>query len=145
MYACQRCVGCREVLVMVMRKHQRYFPLSKPDSQELLPHFITVANGPIDIPTVKVGCPPQCLLQLFPSLPCPQLPSNTLCLAFGGCPLPCAVPTAAGWLSVCTTQLMHAFPMPISRWHACSLPYQPWYCCAHDIHMQHSSGTTFML
>ena len=42
---------------MVMRKHQRYFPLYKPASQELLPHFITVANGPIDVPTVKVGQP----------------------------------------------------------------------------------------
>ena len=40
---------------MVMRKHQRYFPLYKPASQELLPHFITVANGPIDIRSVKVG------------------------------------------------------------------------------------------
>ncbi|KAL3155346.1 hypothetical protein ABBQ38_010907 [Trebouxia sp. C0009 RCD-2024] len=45
----------KEVLVMVMRKHQRYFPLYKPGSQDLLPHFITVANGPIDVPTVKGG------------------------------------------------------------------------------------------
>ena len=48
---------CREVLVMVMRKHQRYFPLYKPASQDLLPFFITVANGPIDVPTVKVSLP----------------------------------------------------------------------------------------
>jgi len=48
---------CREVLVMVMRKHQRYFPLYKPASQDLLPSFITVANGPIDVPTVKVSLP----------------------------------------------------------------------------------------
>lgn len=47
---------------MVMRKHQRYFPLYKPASQELLPFFITVANGPIDVPTVKVSCfPVLCL------------------------------------------------------------------------------------
>ena len=52
---------CRSVLVMVMRKHQRYFPLYKPGSQELMPHFITVANGPIDVPTVKVTCPGLCL------------------------------------------------------------------------------------
>ncbi|DBA71104.1 TPA: hypothetical protein ACH3X2_011520 [Trebouxia sp. C0005] len=45
----------KEVLVMVMRKHQRYFPLYKPASQDLLPFFITVANGPIDVPTVKTG------------------------------------------------------------------------------------------
>ena len=42
---------------MVMRKHQRYFPLYKPGSQELLPHFITIANGRIDVPTVKVLSP----------------------------------------------------------------------------------------
>ncbi len=47
----------REVLVMVMRKHQRYFPLYKPASQDLLPYFITVANGPIHVPTVKVSLP----------------------------------------------------------------------------------------
>ncbi len=50
-------VVCREVLVMVMRKHQRYFPLYKPATQDLLPFFITVANGPIDVPTVKVSLP----------------------------------------------------------------------------------------
>ncbi|DBB00083.1 TPA: hypothetical protein ACH3X1_013938 [Trebouxia sp. C0004] len=47
----------KEVLVMVMRKHQRYFPLYKPASQDLLPFFITVANGPIAVPTVKVSLP----------------------------------------------------------------------------------------
>ena len=57
---------------MVMRKHQRYFPLYKPATQDLLPHFITVANGPIDIPTVKVGCLLSCLSQLSTSLPCPH-------------------------------------------------------------------------
>jgi len=43
--------------VMVMRKHQRYFPLYKPATQDLLPFFITVANGPVDVPTVKVSLP----------------------------------------------------------------------------------------
>ena len=44
----------REVLVTVMRKHQRYFPVE--DAQgNLLPYFITVANGRVDIPTVRAG------------------------------------------------------------------------------------------
>ncbi len=34
----------REVLVMVMRKHQRYFPVEDADGK-LLPYFITVRNG----------------------------------------------------------------------------------------------------
>jgi glycyl-tRNA synthetase len=34
----------REVLVMVMRKHQRYFPVEGADGK-LFPHFITVRNG----------------------------------------------------------------------------------------------------
>ncbi len=34
-----------EVLVAVMKKHQRYFPVYKPDGQNLLPFFITVRNG----------------------------------------------------------------------------------------------------
>lgn len=45
----------REVLVMVMRKHQRYFPVYRPQSDDLMPHFVTVANGEVDVPTVKVG------------------------------------------------------------------------------------------
>ncbi|KAI3427953.1 hypothetical protein D9Q98_006343 [Chlorella vulgaris] len=45
----------REVLVMVMRKHQRYFPVCKHQSDELLPHFVTVANGDVDLPTVQAG------------------------------------------------------------------------------------------
>ncbi|KAK9809022.1 hypothetical protein WJX72_008075 [[Myrmecia] bisecta] len=45
----------KEVLVMVMRKHQRYFPLYHKGSGDLLPHFITVANGPVHIPTVRAG------------------------------------------------------------------------------------------
>ncbi|THV34685.1 glycine--tRNA ligase [Glycomyces buryatensis] len=43
-----------EVLTSVMRKHQRYFPVRGGDG-ELLPHFVAVANGPIDEPTVRVG------------------------------------------------------------------------------------------
>lgn len=69
-------MGCREVLVMVMRKHQRYFPLYKPGSQDLLPHFITVANGPIDVPTVKVGC--LSLLPFDAACPLPAAPLPSL-------------------------------------------------------------------
>ena len=36
----------REVLISVMKKHQRYFPVFKAGSDELLPYFITVANKP---------------------------------------------------------------------------------------------------
>ncbi|GAB4476495.1 MAG: glycine--tRNA ligase [Anaerolineales bacterium] len=35
----------REVLISVMKKHQRYFPVQKEDGS-LLPYFITVANKP---------------------------------------------------------------------------------------------------
>lgn len=42
-----------EVLTMVMRKHQRYFPVYKDSS--LAPYFITVANGPIDKDIVREG------------------------------------------------------------------------------------------
>ncbi len=35
----------RDLLVMVMRKHQRYFPVVKAGSEKLLPHFIAVRNG----------------------------------------------------------------------------------------------------
>lgn len=45
----------REVLVTVMRKHQRYFPVYKPQSDELMAHFVTVANGNVDVPTVRAG------------------------------------------------------------------------------------------
>ncbi|MGD8804322.1 MAG: glycine--tRNA ligase subunit beta [Chloroflexota bacterium] len=34
-----------EVLVAVMKKHQRYFPVYAPDGRSLLPFFITVRNG----------------------------------------------------------------------------------------------------
>eukprot|EP00192_Tetraselmis_astigmatica_P002230 CAMPEP_0117679166 /NCGR_PEP_ID=MMETSP0804-20121206/17675_1 /TAXON_ID=1074897 /ORGANISM="Tetraselmis astigmatica, Strain CCMP880" /LENGTH=1066 /DNA_ID=CAMNT_0005488581 /DNA_START=94 /DNA_END=3295 /DNA_ORIENTATION=- len=56
----------RELLVMVMRKHQRYFPVVVPgataaggeqpaEAAELMPHFITVANGPVDPAVVAAG------------------------------------------------------------------------------------------
>ena len=45
----------KEVLVMVMRKHQRYFPVEHPETGELLPHFITVANGAVDPDAVRAG------------------------------------------------------------------------------------------
>lgn len=38
---------------MVMRKHQRYFPVYD-SAGELLPLFVTVANGAIDVSTVQV-------------------------------------------------------------------------------------------
>ena len=44
----------KEVLVMVMRKHQRYFPVENPDGT-LKPHFVTFANGPCDKDVVKHG------------------------------------------------------------------------------------------
>ncbi len=34
-----------EVLVAVMKKHQRYFPVYAPEGQRLLPYFITARNG----------------------------------------------------------------------------------------------------
>ena len=48
-------LGRREVLVMVMRKHQRYFPVYSQGGQELLPYFITVANGLIHPQIVIAG------------------------------------------------------------------------------------------
>lgn len=39
---------------MVMRKHQRYFPVFSADGK-LLPAFITVANGPVDPAAVAAG------------------------------------------------------------------------------------------
>jgi hypothetical protein len=39
---------------MVMRKHQRYFPVFSADGK-LLPAFITVANGPVDPEAVAAG------------------------------------------------------------------------------------------
>jgi len=52
----------REVLVTVMRKHQRYFPVQTGAAQsngtgapQLLPYFITVANGAVDMDVVRHG------------------------------------------------------------------------------------------
>ncbi len=44
----------REVLVTVMRKHQRYFPVEGADGN-LLPYFITIANGKLDVDSVRYG------------------------------------------------------------------------------------------
>jgi len=45
----------REVLIAVMKKHQRYFPIHK--GEELLPHFVIVANKPAGTPldAIKLG------------------------------------------------------------------------------------------
>jgi len=43
----------REVLISVMRKHQRYFPVRKGD--DLLPHFLTVCNGKEEDRGVREG------------------------------------------------------------------------------------------
>jgi glycyl-tRNA synthetase beta chain len=37
----------KELLVMTMKHHQKYFPVSNPDGR-LLPHFITISNMPVD-------------------------------------------------------------------------------------------------
>jgi glycyl-tRNA synthetase len=42
------------VLTTVMRKHQRYLPVRDADGA-LLPMFVTVANGPVDVELVRVG------------------------------------------------------------------------------------------
>ncbi|GID29622.1 glycine--tRNA ligase [Paractinoplanes brasiliensis] len=42
------------VLTTVMRKHQRYLPVRDADGS-LLPMFVTVANGPVDIELVRAG------------------------------------------------------------------------------------------
>ena len=42
------------VLATVMRKHQRYFPVETP-AGELAPHFVVVANGPVDPEAVRAG------------------------------------------------------------------------------------------
>ena len=46
----------RDVLISVMKKHQRYFPISKLQSANLLPHFIAIRNGDdIGIDLVRQG------------------------------------------------------------------------------------------
>ncbi|MBW6439703.1 glycine--tRNA ligase [Actinoplanes hulinensis] len=42
------------VLTTVMRKHQRYLPVRDADGK-LLPMFVTVANGPVDVELVRAG------------------------------------------------------------------------------------------
>ncbi|GAA2708946.1 glycine--tRNA ligase [Actinoplanes palleronii] len=42
------------VLTTVMRKHQRYLPVRDEDGK-LLPMFVTVANGPVDVELVRTG------------------------------------------------------------------------------------------
>lgn len=44
-----------EVLITVMRKHQRYFPVEDASSGKLLPAFISVANGQVHKITVRKG------------------------------------------------------------------------------------------
>lgn len=39
---------------MVMRKHQRYFPLEDATGA-LMPYFVTLANGAVDPPAVQQG------------------------------------------------------------------------------------------
>ena len=47
---------------MVMRKHQRYFPVfAEGSSSQLLPHFITVANSPVDPSVIQVSL--RCILR----------------------------------------------------------------------------------
>jgi len=43
-----------QILTTVMRKHQRYLPVRGEDGQ-LLPHFVTVANGSCDVDLVRAG------------------------------------------------------------------------------------------
>jgi len=43
-----------QVLTVVMKKHQRYLPVRRPDGS-LLPHFVTFANGPCDHDVVRAG------------------------------------------------------------------------------------------
>ncbi|HET6595818.1 MAG TPA: glycine--tRNA ligase subunit beta [Anaerolineales bacterium] len=46
----------RDVLISVMKKHQRYFPVSNLQSSNLLPHFIAIRNGDdIGIDIVRQG------------------------------------------------------------------------------------------
>ncbi len=44
-----------EILIAVMRKHQRYLPVRATSGNGLLAHFVTFANGVCDIDTVAAG------------------------------------------------------------------------------------------
>ncbi|KOX26905.1 glycyl-tRNA synthetase subunit beta [Saccharothrix sp. NRRL B-16348] len=43
-----------QILTTVMRKHQRYLPVRAQDGT-LLPHFVAVANGEVDVDLVRAG------------------------------------------------------------------------------------------
>ncbi|QQQ80313.1 glycine--tRNA ligase [Saccharothrix sp. 6-C] len=43
-----------QILTTVMRKHQRYLPVRAQDGS-LLPHFVAVANGEVDVDVVRAG------------------------------------------------------------------------------------------
>ncbi|KAE8788979.1 glycine--tRNA ligase, chloroplastic/mitochondrial 2 [Hordeum vulgare] len=45
----------KDVLTTVMQKHQRYFPVISKSTGDLLPYFITVANGSISEEVVRKG------------------------------------------------------------------------------------------
>ncbi|KAG9452154.1 hypothetical protein H6P81_005058 [Aristolochia fimbriata] len=45
----------KDLLIMVMQKHQKYFPVTDKASGKLLPFFIAVANGSIDEQLVRKG------------------------------------------------------------------------------------------
>ena len=45
----------KEVLVTVMRKQQRYFPVEEEGSGKLLPCFVAVPNGHLDVAAVRKG------------------------------------------------------------------------------------------
>ncbi|XP_068650080.1 glycine--tRNA ligase, chloroplastic/mitochondrial 2 [Aristolochia californica] len=45
----------KDLLIMVMQKHQKYFPVTDKASGKLLPFFIAVANGSIDEQVVRKG------------------------------------------------------------------------------------------
>ncbi|KAJ3672549.1 hypothetical protein LUZ60_007270 [Juncus effusus] len=45
----------KEILITVMQKHQKYFPLTCANTGNLLPYFISVANGSIKEDVVRKG------------------------------------------------------------------------------------------
>lgn len=44
-----------DVLVMTMRKHQRYFPVYSTEGGDLTNAFVTVANGAVDVDVTRTG------------------------------------------------------------------------------------------
>ena len=74
---------------MVMRKHQRYFPVysSSGDGNgaggKLMPLFVTVANGPVDIATVAAGNEAVLRYGLPPHYECvPQVSVDEVTLSY---------------------------------------------------------------